>query len=41
MTHDQEFAIATTTVPLYHSIRKEDFTGGVIVDDHAVAGVLL
>lgn len=30
--------MATATVPLYHSVRKEDFTGGVIVYDHAVAG---
>jgi hypothetical protein len=30
----------TTTLALYRSVRKEEFPKGVIVDDHAVTGVL-
>lgn len=30
----------TTDLALFRSVRKEDFTEGVIVDDHAVGGVL-
>ena len=32
--------MATTELALYRSVRKEDFQDGVIVDEHAVAGVL-
>jgi hypothetical protein len=32
--------MTSTEVALYRSVRKEDFPDGVIVDDHAVQGVL-
>lgn len=32
--------MAETTLDLYRSVRKEQFPQGVIVDDHAVEGVL-
>ena len=32
--------MATTEVPLYRSVRKDEFENGVIVDGHAVTGVL-
>lgn len=32
--------MTTTKLHLYRSVRKEGFPDGVIVDDHAVAGVL-
>jgi Tse2 ADP-ribosyltransferase toxins len=32
--------MATTTAHLFRSVRKEEFPDGVIVDDHAVEGVL-
>lgn len=35
-----EKAVTKTTTDLYRSVRKEDFPDGVIVDDHAVHGVL-
>ncbi|HEV2677284.1 MAG TPA: hypothetical protein VGV37_22340 [Aliidongia sp.] len=32
--------MVNTTVDLFRSVRQEDFSGGVIVDNHAVTGVL-
>lgn len=32
--------MATLALDLYRSVRKEDFPDGVVVDDHAVTGVL-
>lgn len=32
--------MTTTEIHLYRSVRKDDFPAGVIVDDHAVTGVL-
>jgi hypothetical protein len=32
--------MATTDIDLYRSVRKEDFPEGVVVDGHAVTGVL-
>jgi hypothetical protein len=40
MNSNEEIAMASTEIPLYRSVRKDEFGSGVIVEGHAVSGVL-